>query len=86
MLSDTQTDDAADLLERVRCAVAAQALPQGDNTICFTVSTGLAAYTHGETIEQTLEHADRALYAAKHSGRDRVVVAGWHDPAQALVA
>ncbi len=86
MLSDTQTDDAADLLERVRCAVAAQALPQGDGTICFTVSAGLAAYTHGETIEQTLEHADRALYAAKHNGRDRVVVAGWHNPAQALVA
>lgn len=75
MLSDTRVDDAAELLERVRRAVAAQSLAHGGGTIHFTVSIGMAAHLRGETIEQTLERADRALYTAKASGRDRVTQA-----------
>ncbi len=75
MLSDTRVDDAAELLERVRRAVAAQSLAHGGGTIHFTVSIGMAAHLRGETIEQTLERADRALYTAKASGRDRVAQA-----------
>ena len=86
MLSDTRTDDAADLLERVRCAVATQALHDGGASVCFTVSIGLASYARGEALEQTLERADRALYTAKDSGRDRVVVATLHSPARSLAA
>lgn len=83
LISDTSTDDAADLLERVRCAVAALALPHAGGVICFTVSIGMAVYQAGDSIEYTLERADKALYAAKNSGRDRVVQAVHMPPPQA---
>ncbi|MDP9899254.1 diguanylate cyclase (GGDEF)-like protein [Variovorax ginsengisoli] len=37
-----------------------------------TFSAGVAAHTLGDTIEDTIDRADSALYAAKHAGRD-----GW---------
>lgn len=42
----------------------------------LTVSIGAASYTHaGDGIEAMLQRADTALYQAKHSGRDRVILA-----------
>jgi diguanylate cyclase (GGDEF)-like protein len=41
------------------------------------VSIGIAAYPmHGDTPEQLIRRADRALYIAKEQGRNRVWVAG----------
>jgi diguanylate cyclase (GGDEF)-like protein len=42
----------------------------------FTFSAGIAVLgPHGNTLDDLLSHADRALYAAKDAGRDRVFVA-----------
>lgn len=42
----------------------------------ITISAGVAIFpNHGATAEAVLQCADSALYAAKHAGRDRVVVA-----------
>ena len=74
MLCNTQPQDASDLLERVRRTVAALRMERpGRPPIRFTVSIGVAAHEPGETIEHTLERADKALYAAKARGRDRIV-------------
>ena len=40
----------------------------------LTVSMGLARLRAGETAAEWIERADRALYLAKESGRDRVVI------------
>jgi diguanylate cyclase (GGDEF)-like protein len=41
----------------------------------LTVSVGIALYPdHGEDVDTVLQAADRALYDAKRSGRDQVVV------------
>ncbi len=40
----------------------------------LSVSVGIAEFRPGETIEDVIQRADRALYQAKSSGRDRVVV------------
>ena len=73
LLSNTPHDAAAELLERVRGAVEDLSLPHGDASIRMTVSIGWAQYQRGESLQQTLERADQALYDAKHQGRNCVV-------------
>ncbi len=61
------------LLERLR----AQPVPTAVGAIQVTASAGVAAYVNGNFLrpEGLLTAADCALYSAKTSGRDRVVVA-----------
>ena len=77
MLRTSDIAHAAQLLERVRAAVAALTIPTPSEPIRLTVSIGWAAQTNGETpaesIENTLEQADQALYYAKAQGRNQVV-------------
>ncbi len=73
VLLDGDEEGALVFAERVRKRLKTSELPFGR----ITVSCGVAAY--GEemgTIEDLVTAADRALYAAKRSGRDRVVLAG----------
>ena len=49
---------------------------RGETLGGFTFSAGIAMLgRHGNTLDDLLAHADRALYAAKDAGRDRVLVA-----------
>ena len=40
--------------------------------VAITLSAGLTAFVTGDTAERAFERADRALYRAKDSGRNRV--------------
>ena len=39
----------------------------------ITLSIGVSVFQPGESVESFFERADRALYRAKHEGRNRVV-------------
>jgi diguanylate cyclase (GGDEF)-like protein len=60
--------------ESVRHNVAASQIRTAAGEVPITVSLGLAEWAVNESFEQVLERADRALYDAKHSGRDRVEI------------
>ncbi len=70
ILPDTSLEEAARIAERL-CAQIRSSPVSGLGKI--TVSVGGAAYPqHAATAVELIEKADKALYAAKHSGRDRV--------------
>jgi diguanylate cyclase (GGDEF)-like protein len=73
MLPDTVVADAHAVLERVRARVAALDLPSLalDRRVSF--SAGLSARRGDEPFADVINRADKALYAAKSSGRDRVM-------------
>ncbi len=58
--------------ERIRKNVAASPIKCDDRLIGMTVSEGVTVLGNGDTHEAMIARADRALYRAKHGGRDRV--------------
>jgi diguanylate cyclase (GGDEF)-like protein len=78
LLRETDEKAANHFAERIRLGIQADL----DRSFPFTItiSIGLAQYQDYETLEQLLERADQALYHAKQTGRNRVVL--WSTLAQ----
>jgi len=65
---DCLLEQAADIAEKLRAAVAARTRPIAR----LTVSAGVAELRRAETFESLTRRADQALLEAKRSGKDRV--------------
>ncbi len=79
IMPGTHKEAAVRIVNRIREALAEHAFcyeKQG-LTLRVTASFGISGYPDdGETPEELIEKADKALYAAKGSGRNRVVLYG----------
>lgn len=78
VMPDTPAEVAATVAERLRLMIEARPfqLRSGETPLMLTASMGIATLGPGvDTPEQLLKQADRALYEAKNSGRNRVVAA-----------
>ena len=58
--------------ERLRQKIEQLKLPEPLDKETITVSIGLAAGKSGESLEDFIERADKALYKAKNNGRNQV--------------
>ena len=76
LLPETSASEALETAERLRRNVELLRVPALDGEFGFTVSIGVAtAGAHMESVAALVNDADRALYAAKRAGRNRVVAA-----------
>jgi diguanylate cyclase (GGDEF)-like protein len=71
---ETTVEQAMVLAERLRLAIAEIEVPYEEQTLAMTVSLGVAGFDRDDDdIAHTLQLADKRLYEAKRTGRNRVV-------------
>jgi diguanylate cyclase (GGDEF)-like protein len=77
VLEEADTQGAVQLAERIRQDMMAQQFQSKQGQFGATLSLGVATFPQdGTEVGDLIEHADQALYHAKHSGRNRVVAFG----------
>ncbi|MEE4360032.1 MAG: diguanylate cyclase [Pseudomonadales bacterium] len=76
VLVGTPEQNAAIVAERIRSQTARLVISDLLPDFRISASCGITEYRHPEDIEQSISRADGALYEAKRSGRDRIVIAG----------
>lgn len=75
ILPDVELAEALSRVDSLRKQLATSDLSTRAGTLNVTLSAGVALWpSHGHTLEELMQAADRALYQAKRDGRDRVQV------------
>lgn len=73
LLPETPIDQATLVLDRVRCAIAEERFPSPADNLVVTMSAGLTGVDFvTDNPEEIIGMADKALYEAKESGRNRI--------------
>lgn len=72
MLPDTTRDAAGPIVERLRKIVAELDWNAFAIDMAVTISAGIATIVPDDSSDAVLARADRALYAAKEGGRNRI--------------
>ncbi len=75
VLSNTSTEAAAVVAERIRAAIQNLRLLVGDKQVRLSASLGYGTYKQCESQEDLLRRVDQALYQAKREGRNRMQAA-----------
>lgn len=85
VLIDTTADSARFLAERIRKSIDSLVIGYDGNDIEYTISFGVAELAAGmQDYQEWFQAADQALYGAKNSGRNRVVVYDVQTPSGTL--
>jgi len=84
LFAGTNQHDAIRGAERLAVGLADMHVTWVEPRYRITASVGIAEYHEGDTIQQTIDRADRALYDAKRTGRNKIVVAGFDQDSQSL--
>lgn len=72
LLKGSDLDQATQIAEKLRQLVERAPVEIKGQMIPVTVSIGVTEYLPGESMDNTIARADRALYEAKQGGRNRV--------------
>ncbi|MFZ4536530.1 GGDEF domain-containing protein [Propionivibrio sp.] len=71
LLPETRLEAAAAVITRFLCEFSAQPIPGTDYVMTF--SAGVVVHDLAESLEDAIQRADQATYAAKHAGKNCVV-------------
>jgi len=74
ILPESSMDVAEQVAARLRVELEQMDVSLEGQTFRFTVSIGLTQFRDDEKFEKTLNRADQALYSAKRSGRNRIII------------
>ncbi|MFK7795403.1 MAG: GGDEF domain-containing protein [Gammaproteobacteria bacterium] len=72
LLVDKSLEEGAQLAERIRQLISSTEFTYKKQALHVTISCGVASFHDNDTPTSLFERADKALYRAKHGGRDRV--------------
>jgi diguanylate cyclase (GGDEF)-like protein len=75
VFAGTSQADAVRGAERLAAGLEDMPVTRLDPRYRITASVGITEYRQGDTIQQLVDRADRALYDAKRTGRNKIVVA-----------
>ena len=75
LLPGTPADAAAGVAEKLRTSIEACPFNFRGERVSITMSFGISEFRALESTEMVFERADKALYKAKKSGRNRAVIA-----------
>jgi two-component system cell cycle response regulator len=75
VFANTDLPGAVIVAERMRQGIESLLVGPTDRPIPITASVGLALRKPGERLESVVDRADRAMYASKTSGRNRLTIA-----------
>jgi diguanylate cyclase (GGDEF)-like protein len=73
LLPGVDTTGAALAAERLRNIIEKHVFSSRQGTVPVTISAGTASLTMTENAKMILERADKALYSAKHAGRNQII-------------
>lgn len=73
LLPETTADAAIVAAEKLRKSIEACEFHHGDSPVSITASAGLTEFRAGDTEESAFERADKYLYTAKRTGKNRCV-------------
>ena len=79
ILPRTNAENAAKVAENVRSALASKNIVNritGEKLGKVTLSVGTTMYKEGDSMFTIMDRADKAMYKAKHTGKNKVVVDG----------
>ncbi|MFT5084577.1 MAG: diguanylate cyclase [Lentisphaeria bacterium] len=79
LMPETPLPQAFTVLDEIRAVIAKTPFRLKDNPVNITISFGLAEFGAEDTVEDVFERADKALYRAKASGRNKCVIDGEAD-------
>ncbi len=74
LMSDTDLQGAALLSERIRVAIENLTLAYGMEVLKMTASLGVTSLLGNDDLDSFVKRADTAMYQAKQSGRNRVII------------
>ncbi|OEG75249.1 hypothetical protein BEL05_02615 [Shewanella colwelliana] len=74
LMPSTEIEQAKEVCDQLRLLISKENFFVEERCLSITMSVGVAGFRNAEEIKSALTLADKALYRAKQSGRDRVCV------------